>query len=281
MAPRHPREKGAGGRAVSGSHVGSVTSRPKVTKGRRGSRGLRSTGVPAYQGLANQLRDAILANKYPPGRRLPTEGELEVEHKLSRQTVRRAFQELNAGGLIYRVRKRGTFAVPTSAPFLRSFGSVEDMINLPADIELEVLEPLQRGKDPQRDATLGGAGEFWTLQLRQWEFGHPILMSEIALAKEIGRLLRDEPALTTVGHRGRFSIIGLVDRLWPDGIGGVLQTVRAAEAGKDLAACLDCRPGEPLLKAERLYSDRKGRPIELATTFFHPRHYVFQTRMQR
>ena len=66
--------------------------------------------VTAYRQLAANLRDAVAAGRYPPRRRLPTEAELVGSTGLSRQTVRRAFQELVSEGVIYRVRGRGTFA---------------------------------------------------------------------------------------------------------------------------------------------------------------------------
>ena len=58
---------------------------------------------PAYQTLRDQLRGEIAAGLYRDGTRLPTESELVARHGLSRQTVRRAFQDLVAEGVVYRV----------------------------------------------------------------------------------------------------------------------------------------------------------------------------------
>src|SRR5581483_139978 len=79
---------------------------------------------PAYKQLAAELRDALVGGKYGPGTRLPTEAELVAAHGVSRQTVRQAFSELVTEGLIYRVRGRGTFAIPArpSGAYLRSVG---------------------------------------------------------------------------------------------------------------------------------------------------------------
>ena len=56
--------------------------------------------------------------------------------------MRRAFQELVTEGVIYRVRGRGTFAVPGDGKYLRSFGSIDDLMALSLDTELQVVEPL-------------------------------------------------------------------------------------------------------------------------------------------
>ena len=66
--------------------------------------------APAYQTLRDQLRGEIAACHYRDGARLPTESELVVRHGLSRQTVRRAFQDLVAVGVVYRTPGRGTYA---------------------------------------------------------------------------------------------------------------------------------------------------------------------------
>jgi len=65
---------------------------------------------PAYQTLGQALRDEIASGAYADGVRLPTESELVARYGLSRQTVRRAFQDLVAEGVVYRVPGRGTYA---------------------------------------------------------------------------------------------------------------------------------------------------------------------------
>jgi GntR family transcriptional regulator len=106
----------------------------------------RTSGRPesAYQALARELRKAILQRRYPEGTRLPTEAELAAQHNLSRQTVRRTFQELVADGLVYRVPGRGTFVTSKEGQYLRQFGSVEDLMGLSLDTDLELVSPLQR-----------------------------------------------------------------------------------------------------------------------------------------
>ncbi len=98
---------------------------------------------PAYKFIANELREAILQNRFPQGHQLPTEDELAKKYGLGRQTIRRAFQDLAAEGLIYRIRRRGTFAYPVTAPLTNSFGHVGDIGAFSTDDETEIIEPLQ------------------------------------------------------------------------------------------------------------------------------------------
>jgi GntR family phosphonate transport system transcriptional regulator len=51
----------------------------------------------------------IGSGTYPPGKQLPTEGELSRGFAVNRHTVRRALQELSRGGLIRIEQGRGSF----------------------------------------------------------------------------------------------------------------------------------------------------------------------------
>ena len=85
---------------------------------------------PAYQRLSRELRQQISAGTYRDGIQLPTESELAQHHGVSRQTVRRAFHDLVAEGIVYRVPGRGTFVTENSGRYLRHLGSIEDLMNL-------------------------------------------------------------------------------------------------------------------------------------------------------
>ena len=102
---------------------------------------------PAYQSLREQLRSEIAAGRYRDGTRLPTESELVARHGLSRQTVRRAFQDLVAEGAVYRVPGRGTYASEPGRRYLRQLGSIEDLMSLSDDTTMEVLAGLRRRVD--------------------------------------------------------------------------------------------------------------------------------------
>src|SRR5262245_40976681 len=111
------------------------------------SRRSRSPGVTkvGYRALAQELRTAILSGDFGPDHQLPTEAELTVARGVSRQTVRLAYAQLVAESLVYRVPGRGSFVSPSAAEgaYLRSFRSVEDLLALSADTEMEVVEALE------------------------------------------------------------------------------------------------------------------------------------------
>jgi DNA-binding GntR family transcriptional regulator len=239
--------------------------------------------TPAYKLIANDLRDAILQNRYPHGRQLPTEEELAAKYSLGRQTIRRAFQELTADGLIYRVRRRGTFAYPVTAPLTSSFGHVADIVDFSADDETEIVTPLRDAKpDPHVDELLQLGGQTASaLTIRRVQRSRPLYFAHLRFPPVVTEYFATEPALAEAGHRGRFTIIGLIDRRWPDTIISLIQTMYAVGAPADVARGLDIKAGTAVLKVERIYYDRYGAPVELATTFYHPTNFVMRMRLRR
>lgn len=64
--------------------------------------------LPLQAQVEQILRDAIAAGRFP-GDRLPTEVELAGQLGVSRETVRRACEELQNQGLLVKFRRKGTF----------------------------------------------------------------------------------------------------------------------------------------------------------------------------
>ncbi len=69
----------------------------------------RTSGMPAYRQLADQLRQRIRDGTYQPGQQLPSERELSQLYTTSRVTVRQAVAELRSEGLIAAEHGRGLF----------------------------------------------------------------------------------------------------------------------------------------------------------------------------
>ncbi len=65
-----------------------------------------------YETLSEQIRDGVL----PPGMLLPREVEMAGEFGVARDTLRSALRELEADGLIRRVRGQGTFVAALDKP---------------------------------------------------------------------------------------------------------------------------------------------------------------------
>jgi GntR family transcriptional repressor for pyruvate dehydrogenase complex len=80
-------------------------------------RSSRTAGPPAYQVLADDLREQITSGRLRPGDRLPTEPQLCAQSGLSRSTVREALRLLSSQHLIVTTRgvTGGSFVAEPSA----------------------------------------------------------------------------------------------------------------------------------------------------------------------
>lgn len=241
----------------------------------------RRPGESSYRLLTQSLREQIFRDEFPEGTPLPTELALSTLHGLSRQTVRRAFQELVAEGLVYRVQGKGTFVTPTEIRYRRPFGSVDDLMNLRLDTEFELVEPLADALEADLAQRMGLSDpHVHTLTFRRLHQGEAFCRTRVYLPPRIGRSLQGVQELTDQGMHTRATVIGLLENRG-HGIAEAEQVITATAADERLAADLSCEAGIPILHIERTYLDRKGEVLELAVSDFLPEHYSHRSRLGR
>ena len=238
--------------------------------------------LPAFRRVGNDLRSAVLSGQFPPDVALPTEAHIATQYTVSRQTVRRAFQDLVAEGLVFRVRGRGTFATQADGRYLRHFGSVEDLMGLSADTEMQVLMPLNEAIHPTAASRLrlsdDHVGKTTFLRLHHQE---PFSHTSVYLPPMVWAQLGEVKELATAGMLSRVTVIGLLDRVLEVPIQDAAQSITVATATADVAAGLGLPLDTPLLRADRMYFDAGGEPVELAVTHFHPDRYSYRVRLRR
>ncbi len=148
----------------------------------------------AYRRLSAELRSAIEEGRFGEGGQLPTEAELGEEYGVSRHTVRQAFQDLVADGLVYRVPGRGTFVtgLSKSGRYLRLMGTLEEIMAW-TGTEMEVLAPVELREKPDAAARLElPSEEVATLVVRRLYEGVPFVVTHIYLPPEVGKRMRAE-----------------------------------------------------------------------------------------
>ena len=235
----------------------------------------------AYRALAAQIRNAIRNGEYADGRQLPTEEQLVASYSVSRQTVRRAMQDLVSEGIIYRVAGRGTYPVAEQDRYVNHFGSVEELMALSIDTECEVVSPLQRRVDVETASRLRlPSDELFAVTLVRLHADIPFCYTSVYLPPRIGRLLTDVAELSSP-RRSQVTVIGLIDARMNGSITAAEQSVSAAGAPSFAARHLGREVGEPLLRIDRLYFDDSDDPVELAVSYFDPEHYSYRVKLRR
>jgi GntR family transcriptional regulator len=79
----------------------------------------QASGVPFYRQIERQLTDRIRAGQLTPGTLLPSVRQLAAELLVSVITVKQAYTELEAAGLIASRQGRGTFVAEGAAASAR------------------------------------------------------------------------------------------------------------------------------------------------------------------
>jgi GntR family transcriptional regulator len=235
----------------------------------------------AYGMIADELREQIRARRFVPGQPLPTEAELCEVYGVSRQTVRRAFQDLVAEGLVYRIPGRGTFVTDLQGRYTRSSGTIEELMSLSDDTDLDVVSPPAIGIDIEAAGRLHlDTDEVVTMRFRRLHADRPYCVTTAYLPVSVGKGLLEVPQFRTAGVRRNLTVLSVVQRVAGRPIAGADQTITAVSASAQVAKELECEAGSPVLRIDRLYMDRAGELLELAVNHFNPSRYTYRFQMR-
>jgi GntR family transcriptional regulator len=230
---------------------------------------------PVHQRLSADLRALIEKGALAEGERLPTEVELADRYGVSRQTVRRAFQDLVSEGWVRRIRGRGTFPVRATDRdrYVRPVGTIEDLMEW-RDSQMELMQPISLESAPEEAAALDLPSKVVArVLLRRTYEGKPFALTRVCLPPEVGRRLVEEDLLPPAGTG---TVIGSIAPLLSSAVATVEQGITAVAMSEDVADALGCEPGGPALRVERLYFDADERPVELAVTHYNPDRYTYR-----
>ncbi|MDY0393874.1 GntR family transcriptional regulator [Virgibacillus halophilus] len=101
--------------------------------------------VPFYYQLKEILKENIIAGEWVPGDKIPSENELRFTYQISRNTVKKALDDMVQEGLLNRVQGKGTFvSKPKLEQSLTGFYSFSKVIKqqgmVPKDIVISIEE---------------------------------------------------------------------------------------------------------------------------------------------
>ncbi len=193
-------------------------------------------------------------------------------YSVSRQTVRRAMQDLVSEGIIYRVAGRGTYPVAEQDRYVNHFGSVEELMALSLDTECEVVSPLQRRVDVETASRLRlPSDEIFAVTLVRLHADVPFCYTSVYLPPRIGQLLTGFGELSAAGRRSRVTVIGLIDARTSGSITAAEQSVSAAGAPPFAARHLGCDTGRAAAPDRPPVLRRRGHPRRARSQLLRPR----------
>ena len=214
-----------------------------------------------YRTIADQLRRRMEAGEFPAGRLLPSESELSEAYDASRITVRRALDTLREEGLVDSRQGFGWFAAGDPVrQALGRLGTIEEQLEASgATAERRILD-FGFVKATKRAREVLGCDTVLRVRRLNLADGEPFARVTVWAPEAIGHGL----------SRADVEASSFYDLLTVP-VGGATQTIGAGGASSADAALLDIPAGAPVLRCERITSDRHGRHV-LLSEFVFPAH---------
>lgn len=232
--------------------------------------------IPLYHQLKEILMETIESGEWKPGDVIPSENQLMQEYNISRNTAKKALDELVQDGVLNRVQGKGTFvSAPKFEQSLSSFYSFSKVMK-------------ENGLNP-RDVILG---------LRESE-ARPSVAKQLKLAEntpvyELQRLrcLGDEPIILETSYIPKALFPGLTaQRLEENSLYDVMQSdyglyvTKAKEIFEPVlirdyeSKFLHVEEGNPALLLERIAFESQGNPVEFCRSLIRGDRCRFYTEL--
>jgi DNA-binding GntR family transcriptional regulator len=230
----------------------------------------RTSPVPLYFQVAEQLERTIEAGEIPAGTRLDNEILLAEQMGVSRPTMRRAIQYLVERGLLVRKRGVGTQVVQSKVRRPVELSSLYD------DLEKSKQRPrtdvLRFELEPASDIVAHALGipegsEVYHIERLRYAHDDPLAVMRNYLPAGVVNLSRE-----ALEHHGLYQVLraaGLRLKFADQVIGA-----RAATASE--GQLLGEKKGAPLLTMTRTTYDDAGRAIEYGAHFYRASLYSFE-----
>jgi GntR family transcriptional regulator len=236
----------------------------------------RSVPVPLYYQIYQLLEERILSGEYKAGDYFSTELELQDQFDVSRATIRKALEQLEANRYITRITGKGIFIasmkLKIDLPDLLSFSEEMKKRGLKPGTKLlgvEMIEPPVQVRE-----ALGLEEGARTIIIRRIRYGDemPIVYSESFVAAETGLALSDNYST---------SLYELIHERTGTPVEQARHSIEAALAEEESGAWLGVEPGFPLLAFRRTAYDASGNPLVYEWGLARGDQYSYEITLRR
>jgi GntR family transcriptional regulator len=242
-----------------------------------GTRVSRSSQIPLYHQIANDLRERILGGTLAAGARIPSEQELGLLYGASRITVRQALGTLAHEGLVSREPGRGSFVRDTSIT-----AGPRRLTSFTSEMRARGIQPTSRvlsiRVEPADDAVAAGLSVdpgTSVLRLERLRSGdeQPLGIQTTYLRAA------DVPGLEKVDFDD-LSLYQELERRHGILVDEAEETFVVSLLDADAASLLAVPPGSPAFVVERI-GVSNGRVVEFTRSVMRGDRYRVQIRLRR
>jgi GntR family transcriptional regulator len=217
--------------------------------------------VIRYREIADALRSRVEAGEFAAGRLLPSEAELSAQYDASRVTIRRALEQLRDEGRLDARQGFGWFVA--SERFRQSLGR---LATLEDQLAASGIRPERRILDfafvdaDERTRAVLGTGQVLRVRRLNLADGEPFAIVTVWCPADLAEHL----SRADVERSPFYELLAVPLR-------GATQTIGADAAQPGDAELLGIPVGSPVLRCERVTTNRAGMPVLLSVHVF-PAH---------
>jgi len=239
--------------------------------------------IPLYRQLAERLEKSINSGFYLEKEKLPSENNMCKIYEVSRITVRQAMDLLEQKGLIYTVHGKGTFVnfpvisqqlfkIVNFSKILQDQGLTGHTIVHAYTNDIKVDELTENIMKTNQFGPLS------RLELVGFAQGIPIVYYKSLLRRNSG-IRMHKHALELMEQGNPFSTFDIL-RMEKVRIGKISQTIRACNAGREIAAILKVPQEMAIIVLESVIFDTNKVPIELKLGYYRGDKFSFELKRE-
>lgn len=234
--------------------------------------------LPLYLRIKETLKAHILDGEYGVGDQLPSESQLRDAFGVSRVTVRQALQSLQDEQLIESIQGKGHFVCRAKAVqnLSRLEGLRESLAPSGLDVRSKVIGARECGADARVADVFGIAIGRPVVELRRVRFVNrqPASLDISYFPVEVGqRLLHEDLA-------GR-DVFDILENDFGITLRAADITIEVGQVTEDIERYLEVKPGDPILRIERVTCTLDGAPLDFEYIFARGDSYQFRIRVPR
>lgn len=233
--------------------------------------------IPLYHQLIERLKNSIEKGHWTLGDKIPSENQLMEQFGVSRNTVKKAIEELVQEGILYRIQGKGTFvAKPKLQQSLMGFYSFSKVLKEkglnPKDIILKIEEVKPNAKIKEALQLSENVNVIEMKRLRCAE-DEPYILESSFIPKHV---VTDIEQLKKVGE---ISLYDLFSQQFNTVVTRANEAFEPVLIRADESEYLQTEVGRPALLLERTAYDTNGVPVEFCISIVRGDRCRFYTEL--
>ncbi len=238
-----------------------------------------TSSTPLYLQVAHHLESRIGRGDFPVGSLLPTENELAMELRVSRQTVRQAIGTLRSSGRLSARKGVGTRVEALRSDTRKQFvaQSRSELFEFANETEFVISEREEFAARGRTATELGcrPGRTFVKLSGIRYPAGdrRPFSLNEVYIDSRLAAAVKDI-------HTVRTAIFFLIEKFTGEKIEEIVQEIKPTILDAQMAEKLGARPGDLALQVSRRYFGSGRRLLEYAIQTLPADRFTYTTTLR-